>query len=62
MTGKTISHDRIIEKLGQSGMGEVYSAEDSNFHRNVVIQVLSDQLAHDPERLSFARQLLCNRE
>ena len=57
MIGKSISHYRIIEKLGQGGMGEVYRAEDTNLHRHVAIKVLPSEFAHDPERLArFQRE------
>ncbi len=40
MVGKTISHYKVIEKIGQEGRGEVYRAEDTNLSREVAIKVL----------------------
>ncbi len=37
MVGKTISHYKVLEKIGQGGMGEVYLAEDSRLDRNIVL-------------------------
>jgi len=57
LTGKTISHYKILEKLGAGGMGEVYRAEDLRLHRQVAVKVLPDILSADPERLArFERE------
>jgi len=52
MLGTSLSHYRIVEKLGQGGMGEVYRAEDTNLSRQVAIKVLSDEFLNDVERLA----------
>jgi len=57
MIGKTLSHYKVLEKIGQGGMGEVYRAEDTNLSREVAIKVLPEQFTKDPQRLArFERE------
>lgn len=48
MIGKQISHYRILEKIGQGGMGVIYLAEDLRLQRQVVLKFLPPDLTRDP--------------
>lgn len=57
MIGKTLGHYRVLAKIGEGGMGDVYSAEDTKLKRHVALKVLPSEMAAVPDRLArFQRE------
>ena len=57
MVGEVVTHYRILDKIGEGGMGVVYRAEDTRLGRQVAVKFLSAKLAEDPTAIErFQRE------
>ena len=56
MIGETVGPYRVLNKLGEGGMGEVYRARDTKLNRDVAIKILPAALSADPDRLARFRR------